>query len=625
VNIVFCDDELGSSSRPSLYCEVVTAASETLRGWGLDVTLHSIGPVRCNDPLVLDGTGTVITPPPDNARGRVLSKGAIDAWLSRAAETVFLLDVMFGSGGVLADYGLNLSAYLRRNGVPAEHILLFTQHERDRERVKAMGWPKVDWFCRFAKADFGGDPALAGQRLASVLLGFLQRWRTVPLLGRESASIGTRTDVCRSRTWLAALETVRRLTVDRDCNILICGETGVGKDIVAEYIRGTGGRQNAPWVSLNCAGLPSELAESELYGHMKGGFSGATESMSGAFQHAVGGTLFLDEIGDMPLAIQAKCLRALDPGNRQVRPVRGDETRLSGPVTVVFATNRDLEQEVAAGRFRKDLLQRILLRFVGIPPLRERVEDIASLALHFASAHRKMLSQDALDYLMTRPWLDGNARELRRVVDSACLLNDDQKITAKHFRTQRQSSSPVPTRLVPESAGSWAEVLRKVKEARPSHPPYDSFLPAFRWVLNRIGDHVKPSATNKHCQLVGECIHQAVILITNERSVLTSQDPEATPLKQIAVLLAGAATVAEVNNRDTLLQSLTTTFVPTATDEPGFATAQWPGKGGRWSEAECRKVERIINELFFPEAPKQLQPASDQQNGVLLCPKGQLR
>jgi two-component system NtrC family response regulator len=213
------------------------------------------------------------------------------------------------------------------------------------------------------------------------------------------------------------------LAADSDATVLILGETGTGKELVARALHVHGKRKDGPFVAVNCAAIPEDLLESELFGHVKGSFTGATADRAGAFRDAANGTLFLDEIGDMPLAMQAKILRALQ--EQVVTPVGGKPIRTTA--RVVAATHRDLSKLVAAHGFREDLYYRLNVVPIAIPTLRERVADIAPLAHHFlaraaASAGRhKQLDAAALDKLRHHAW-PGNVRELRNVIERACVM-----------------------------------------------------------------------------------------------------------------------------------------------------------------------------------------------------------
>ena len=207
--------------------------------------------------------------------------------------------------------------------------------------------------------------------------------------------------------------------------VLIGGETGTGKELAARAFHQAGTRRTKPFVTINCSAVVDTLFESELFGHVRGAFTGAVESKAGVFETAHGGTLFLDEVGELPLSVQAKLLRALEYGEVQrvgsLQPKRVD-------VTVVAATNRDLRAEVAAGRFRGDLFYRLNVVEVMLPPLRDRREDIPYLTAAFmrdcAARMRKPihgLTPGAERVLLNARW-EGNVRELKNVIERACML-----------------------------------------------------------------------------------------------------------------------------------------------------------------------------------------------------------
>jgi transcriptional regulator with GAF, ATPase, and Fis domain len=209
--------------------------------------------------------------------------------------------------------------------------------------------------------------------------------------------------------------------------VLIEGETGTGKELVARAIHYGGPRKERRFLAQNCAALPETLLESELFGHKKGAFTGATQDKKGLFEMANGGTVFLDEIGDTPAAMQAKLLRVLQDG--EIRPIGSDETR-KVDVRIIAATNRDLEREVREGRFRKDLYFRLKVFPIRLPPLRERIEDIPELARHFAARFSKDFAKEirgitpeALVLLQAYPY-PGNVRELENEMERAVTLAD---------------------------------------------------------------------------------------------------------------------------------------------------------------------------------------------------------
>ena len=215
--------------------------------------------------------------------------------------------------------------------------------------------------------------------------------------------------------------------------VLITGGNGTGKELVARAIHGLSPRAAGPFVAVNCAAIPSELIESELFGHMKGSFTGATSDRSGKFEQADGGTLFLDEVGDMSLSAQAKVLRALQEGIIS-RVGSTDARRVD--VRVIAATNKDLAQEIGAGRFREDLLYRLNVVPMEVPPLAARRGDIPQLVAHFAAEltrrgglPAKDFDNDALARLSSREW-PGNVRELRNTVERLLILAQGKAVTA---------------------------------------------------------------------------------------------------------------------------------------------------------------------------------------------------
>ena len=222
-----------------------------------------------------------------------------------------------------------------------------------------------------------------------------------------------------------------------ETRVCIRGETGTGKELVARTIHEKSARRSEPFVTLNCAAIPAELMESELFGHEKGSFTGAASRHVGKFEQAHRGTFFLDEIGDMPVAMQAKLLRVLEEG--EIERVGGDKP-IPVDVRVIVATHRDLENQVKQGSFREDLYHRIYVFPLMLPPLREREEDIPVLAAHFARQvaeqngwKPKSFSAEAIEELVKYAW-PGNVRELRNVVERVLLLSTSDAIQASDVR-----------------------------------------------------------------------------------------------------------------------------------------------------------------------------------------------
>lgn len=214
-----------------------------------------------------------------------------------------------------------------------------------------------------------------------------------------------------------------------DARVLITGKNGTGKELVAHWLHEKSPRFKMPMIEVNCAAIPSELIESELFGHVKGSFTGANKDRAGKFEAANGGTIFLDEIGDMSLSAQAKVLRALQE-NRISRV--GSDKDIKVDVRVLAATNKDLKKEIAAGRFREDLYHRLAVILIKVPALNERREDIPLLIKHFAKKIAneqgtavKKFSDEAVKLLQNYDWT-GNIRELRNVVERLIILGDNE-------------------------------------------------------------------------------------------------------------------------------------------------------------------------------------------------------
>jgi len=251
--------------------------------------------------------------------------------------------------------------------------------------------------------------------------------------------------------------------------VLIEGESGTGKELVARELHRLGPQPAAPFLAINCAALPEQLVESELFGHERGAFTGAVATRKGAFEAAERGTLFLDEIGELPLAAQAKFLRVLE--ERRVTRVGGTRP-LPVEVRVVAATNRNLETEVRAGRFREDLYYRINVHRLQVPPLRDRRSDVPEIAARFAAAicerfgiRAKRISADALDLLMGYDWSRNNVRELRNVVERMIIATDGDVIGPEQVPAEVRGQSPGAADEAAGGAGTF-QALKAEAERR---------------------------------------------------------------------------------------------------------------------------------------------------------------
>ena len=266
------------------------------------------------------------------------------------------------------------------------------------------------------------------------------RYRFENLLGRSEA--------------MQAVFALIRQAAPGDSNILITGESGTGKELVARALHYNSPRAGRPFVPVNCAAIPASLLESELFGHVKGAFTGAVKSRRGMFREAEGGTLFLDEIGDMAPELQAKLVRVIE--DRAVRPVGSDDA-VTVDLRLIAATNRDIQARVREGQFREDLYYRLAVIPIHLPPLRERRDDISLLAEHFL--HRavaamakeiRRFTPEAMAALLRHPW-PGNARELENVIERAVTLAVSDQIPPAALLLDA-TAAPAPAALLAQAA-----------------------------------------------------------------------------------------------------------------------------------------------------------------------------
>jgi len=284
------------------------------------------------------------------------------------------------------------------------------------------------------------------------------------LEGELTALQGGGEIIGRSAPMRAALEVARKVA-RHPSTALITGESGTGKELVARLIHGWSPRAAAPFVAVNCGAIPDALLESELFGHVKGAFTGAVADRAGLFEEADGGTLFLDELGELPPPLQVKLLRALQES--EVRALGAAAPR-QVDVRVIAATNRDLAADVGSGRFRGDLYYRVNVVAIRLPPLRERREDIPALALHFVAHYNRRLGLDvrgvspaAMRVLMEYPW-PGNVRELENVVERALVLSGGPQIEPEHLpETVRAGSGAVALAPTDLSVKRQTEALER--------------------------------------------------------------------------------------------------------------------------------------------------------------------
>jgi len=269
--------------------------------------------------------------------------------------------------------------------------------------------------------------------------------------------------VTESGAMRQALALVARVA-EHNTTVLITGESGTGKEVIARAIHRASPRATKAFVGINCAAIPEALLESELFGHVRGAFTGASGDKTGLFEHANGGTLLLDEIGELPIGLQAKLLRVLQEG--EIRRV-GDQKTRTVDVRVLAATARDLEAETRAGRFREDLFYRINVVVIELPPLRERQDDIAPLARHFAARlalrfrRPVSLSDASIAWLEEQEW-PGNVRQLENAIERAAVLTNREVLSPADFRNE-----PLPSPLSQDAGekGEGRGTLREVTDA----------------------------------------------------------------------------------------------------------------------------------------------------------------
>jgi DNA-binding NtrC family response regulator len=267
----------------------------------------------------------------------------------------------------------------------------------------------------------------------------------------DSACTGSSTMIGANRG-MREVQSAIRMVADRNCSVLIEGETGTGKEVVAREIHGSGSRSRGPWIAVNCSAIPEPLLEAELFGYLKGAFTGAQQSRAGKFEAANHGTIFLDEIGDMPIGIQSKLLRVLQ--EREIERL-GSNERVRLDIRVIAATNVDLAARVKDGRFRQDLYYRLNVFQITLPALRERQDDVAILARHFVKKvcanerlPLKTLDRSALERLSGQAW-PGNVRELENTIETAVIMSRDRAVIFASDLRLHRSVAPVQNRVRP--------------------------------------------------------------------------------------------------------------------------------------------------------------------------------
>jgi two-component system response regulator HydG len=354
--------------------------------------------------------------------------------------------------------GHQLQTELKRMA-PSLPVIIITAFGSIESAVESMKLGAVDYITK----PFGNDQLLL---VVSRALENRQLRQEVARLRSElTQSYGLPNVITASPKMSAVLEMIEQVA-ESGCTVLICGESGTGKDLRARTLHFSSARRDAPFIPINCAAIPENLIESELFGYIKGAFTDARQGKTGLFVAAHQGTLFLDEISEMPLALQPKLLRTIE--DKQVRPL-GATDEIPVDVRIVAATNSDLEKTVAAGKFRSDLYYRLATITIAVPPLRERPEDIPLLVKHSivrasAEAGKPMpkVEPEAMACMVRYRW-PGNVRELRSVVHRGVILCRGGALKVRDL----------PARVVDGSPGS-AKILEDALEQRLSLERFES-------------------------------------------------------------------------------------------------------------------------------------------------------
>jgi two-component system, NtrC family, response regulator PilR len=341
--------------------------------------------------------------------------------------------------------GLDLVAWIQENRA-AVPVAVITAHGNVESAVRAL---------KLGAFDFVSKPL--DLRVLRKLVGSAIKLRS-GLDEQTVASLRTPRLLGSSAAMEQMREMIARVTRSQ-APVHICGESGTGKELVARMIHETGARREGPFVAVNCGAIPTELMESELFGHKRGSFTGAVADKKGLVQSAEGGTLFLDEVADLPLHMQVKLLRVVQ--EKSVRPV-GDAREETVDVRILSATHKNLADLVAQGLFREDLYYRINVIELRVPALRERSSDIGEIANAIlqrlsrrASGAASEISPEAIAILQDYPF-PGNVRELENVLERAVTLSTGGLITPEHVRLRATSASPEPAPLAPATQGTAA-------------------------------------------------------------------------------------------------------------------------------------------------------------------------
>lgn len=391
-----------------------------------------------------------------------LAEAAADgaAGLARLAESPFdcvLLDVwMPGLDGMEV-----LNRIQERPEAERPAVVMISGHATIETAVRATKMGAFDFL----------EKPLTIEKVVVVVKNSIEQRRMAMELGRLGEP-STRYPIIGESVPMKAVRQQLALMAATNGRVLIYGESGTGKELVAHAIHALSPRAKEPFVEVNCAAIPEDLIESELFGHRRGAFAGASEDKTGKIQKADGGTLFLDEVGDMSLRTQAKLLRVLD--EQRVEPV-GALASVRVDCRVVAATNKQLEREIDRGNFREDLFYRLNVIPFNVPALRDRVEDIPLLARHFLhefttayGRKAKEFAPDALALLEDYPW-PGNVRELRNLIERIVIMNPQMRIDARHVPLPVSRRAPAETFSSLQEVREAAEreyIFKKLEETK---------------------------------------------------------------------------------------------------------------------------------------------------------------
>jgi len=341
-------------------------------------------------------------------------------------------------------------------GVPAPKLLCGYSEERPVAEALAAGRPVK---AEILRPDQDGENHVVHVRASPFEVAGERAWLILldadpDVAGAEVEELGM---VTRDPRMKALLRDIRKVARS-NASVLVRGETGSGKELVARAIHDCSSRADGPFRAINCAALPPNLLESELFGHARGSFTGAVRDTPGHFRLAEGGTLFLDEVAELPLDVQAKLLRVLQ--EKTVIPIGGQDP-VPIDVRVISATHRALRHEVVEGRFRSDLLYRLRVIPLYLPPLRDRPDDVEALAWHFLQQHEdtravRRISDGALDRLQDYDW-PGNVRELQNVIEYATVMGEGPVLVETDLPAEVRGEDPARAAGVPTATGTTAD------------------------------------------------------------------------------------------------------------------------------------------------------------------------